>query len=135
MSIKFSALAVAALVAFGFASLPANAAPPSFDCGAGNRNAAERAICQSRYLSRLDRGMSRKYFEVHGMLAPWAQARLRNVQRRWLNARNNCGGWRRCIARAYGWRIRQLNQIESCFDDSASPRCIRRKLRRHSWLW
>jgi len=127
---RFAASIIAA-TAFALTALPA-AAAPSFDCGATNRNTAEHTICRSRYLSALDRRMSRKYFNVRAMLSPWARRRLRRTQRQWLAQRNDCGIWRRCIASHYGRRIRQLNQFANCFDDSASPRCIGRALRRHA---
>ena len=111
---------------------PAVAAPPSFSCHSSRLNDTERTICQSRYLSMLDRRMSRKYFEVRGMLAPWARNRLRHVQRMWLSERNSCEDFRRCIAGIYGRRIRQLNQFEDCFDHTASPRCVSRLMRRHA---
>ena len=124
-------------IAMAFSSLalvaqPAVAASPSFNCNSSRLNDAERTICQSRYLSMLERRMSRKYFEVRGMLAPWARNRLRRVQRMWLYERNSCEDYRRCIASAYGRRIRQLNQFENCFDHTSPPRCIPRLMRRHA---
>lgn len=80
----------------------------------------------------LDRRLSRKYYEVRSMLAPWARNRLRNVQRMWIYERNSCEDYRRYIASAYGRRIRQLNQFENCFDHTARPRCIPRLMRRHA---
>jgi uncharacterized protein len=47
------------------ASLPANAAGPSFSCR-GNLNRAERIICGSAELSRLDRQVSRLYRSAGG---------------------------------------------------------------------
>lgn len=132
MSIKSFLAIAAACSSLAMIAQPANAAPPSFNCGSSRLNDAERTICQSRYLSRLDRRLSRKYFQVHGMLAPWARYRLRNVQRMWIYERNSCEDFRRCIASAYGRRIRQLKQFENCFDHTASPRCIPRLMRRHA---
>ena len=132
MSLKSLLARTAVCLSLAVVALPAAAAPPSFNCGSSNLNDAERTVCQSRYLSMLDRRMSRKYSEVRAMLAPWAYRRLRKVQRMWLADRNSCEDFRRCIASAYGRRIRQLDQFENCFDHTAPPRCIPRLMRRHA---
>ena len=132
MSFKTYVAVAVALSSLSVLAQPAVAASPSFNCHSSRLNDAERTVCQSRYLSMLDRRMSRKYFEVRGSLAPWARRRLRNIQRMWIHDRNSCGDFRRCIASAYGRRIRQLNQFENCFDHTAPRRCIPRLMRRHA---
>ncbi len=132
MPLKSLPVAGAAIASLVILAMPAAAGSPSFECRTSGHNAAERTICRSRYLSMLDRRMSAKYYEVRAMLSPRAGWRLRRIQRYWLAERNACGMWRRCIASAYGRRIRQLRQFENCFDHTAHPRCIPRLMRRHA---
>jgi len=84
------------------------ASNPGFNCRYA-QNRTEYAICSSRWLARLDRRLNywygramlrARYFDVTG--------EVRSEQRAWLRSRNRCDGRKRCIARKYRKRIRQL---------------------------
>ncbi|HKZ95442.1 MAG TPA: lysozyme inhibitor LprI family protein [Hyphomicrobiaceae bacterium] len=102
-------LAAAAMASVAFA-MPASAA--SFDCDElGNKNAAERRICQNQRLGALDerldswyrRALERaKYFDQTGS--------VRSAQRAWLRSRNECGASVWCLRRHYVSRIRELKR-------------------------
>lgn len=126
LSTAFLTIALLSLTA-GTAS-----ASPSYNCDRWNLNQAERTICKSWRLSRLDRSMSRHYFEVAGQLGPSARWKLRNMQRNWLAARNECGDLRYCIGKLYRQRIAQLKEFEWCFDHTAKPGCVWRTIDRHA---
>lgn len=121
------------------AQTSANAASPSFNCDKlanSHRDVdAEWTICRSSRLGRLDRRMANAYEQVRGQLNWRAGAKLRRTQRAWLQHRNSCGDDRGCIARKYRKRIRQLVRYEDCFDHTARPGCVWRKLERHSRRW
>jgi len=106
----FSALV---MFAAAFMGQPAEAASPSFECSSSHY-AAERAICDSWRLSRLDRRLDywygkalqrASYFDSIG----W----LRSAQRAWLRDRNSCGYSRRCLRIEYRSRIRALRRYAS----------------------
>ena len=115
------------------------AGSPTFDCDSRHAvkrlNDAEWTICRSGYLGNLDQDMAATYRQVKAQLGWRAGAKLRRTQRAWLSHRNACGDNRGCIARKYRQRTRQLARYEQCFDDSARPGCVWRKLSRDSRRW
>jgi uncharacterized protein len=118
---------------------PAHAGAPSFSCD--SRNTIERdvdaewAICRSDYLGSLDQALDARYQAVRQQLNARAGAKLRRTQRAWLARRDACRADRRCIARQYRRRLRQLARYEACFDDSARPGCVWRRLERDAARW
>lgn len=117
----------------------AQAGSPSFRCDnlhTSHRSVdAERTICQSNRLGSLDRNLAGAYEQVKGQLNWRASTKLRRTQLAWLKHRNACGDDRRCIARKYRKRIRQLVRYENCFDHTARAGCVWDKLERHSRRW
>lgn len=83
---------------------------PSFKCKYA-RLPAERAICQSTRLSRLDRVMADTYFELRRQTSRKRdRTRLSQEQSSWLLRRNECGARRRCLSRRYEARIATLDE-------------------------
>lgn len=117
----------------------AQAGPPSFKCfsphSAQRSVDAEWTICRTGYLGDMDQDLATVYRQVKAQLNWRASAKLRRTQLAWLRHRNACGDDRGCIARKYRQRTRQLIRYENCFDDSARPGCVWRKLARHSRRW
>jgi len=84
-----------------------------FDCGRA-RTPAERTICGSAELSRLDERMARAYGRLWSLYATgsgtdWERASLRTTQREFLAARDGCGDALRCLRLAYLSRIALLD--------------------------
>lgn len=84
----------------------ANASGPSFDCSKATQPAV-LTICSNSELSQLDRQMAALY-QAH-MQAGLDQA-VRDAQRQWLLARDQCGGDVICLRQQYAARIQQLQQ-------------------------
>lgn len=108
-----SLLASAAFATAAFAAAPGQAA--SFDCYDDSRlNAAERRICASTTLGRLDERLDSWYRRALVRARYFDQTgEIRSAQREWLASRNGCGANLRCIRRHYVTRIRQLeNYVE-----------------------
>ncbi|MGI9405322.1 MAG: lysozyme inhibitor LprI family protein [Hyphomicrobiaceae bacterium] len=81
---------------------------PSFSCKYATK-AAERAVCSSWRLSRLDRRLAYWYGKAMERAYYFDMtSEVRSEQRRWLHQRNACGGKRWCLARKYRQRIRSL---------------------------
>ena len=85
---------------------------PAFNCRYA-KLAVEIAICDSSYLSSLDRRMSRTYYRV--MNSQWVKyedpalgRRIKRTHRRWIARRNACGYNEGCIARRYENYIPEL---------------------------
>ena len=109
--------AAAAWVATAAATGPAAAA--SFNCRTAD-TASERAICRHHKLSELDVSMSRLYFAVHDRIDAGAQAQLLDTQRRFLDARFECGGDVRCLGYAYELRIGDLRDLLATLKEDAN---------------
>ena len=97
------------MVASALTATTANAASrPSFSCHTAN-HITEHAICSSWWLAKLDRRLSywygRSMHRARHFGYAWSE---RQDQRRWLQQRNACGGYKKCIARKYRQRIRIL---------------------------
>jgi uncharacterized protein len=110
-SAAFPILAVAAAT-LSFAA-PASAA--SFDCmELGNKNAAERKICQSTPLGNLDERLDSWYRRALLRAGYFDQtAKVRSNQRAWIASRNACGSSFFCLRKHYVIRIRELrNYVE-----------------------
>jgi uncharacterized protein len=101
-TVAAAAIAVAALAA------PAEAA--SFDCRTAD-TAAERTICRHQRLSLLDERMSKLYFAVHDRISEEQREQLLDTQRRFLDARFDCGHDARCLGYAYEVRIGELGDL------------------------
>ncbi|MCF8049786.1 MAG: lysozyme inhibitor LprI family protein [Desulfobacterales bacterium] len=97
---------------------------PSFDCAKAS-NSAERSICGSDRLSRLDVELSRLYKNVINQLPPDEAALLKSEQLDWLKDRNrrcNQNGHEAetCLAEIYRQRNEELAAM-LVFDSSAVP--------------
>ncbi len=98
------AVVVAALAFAGSAS----AATPSFKCWSASKP-AEHAICDSNYLSKLDRKMAFWYGRALNRAGYFDQVSwLKKQQRQWLWQRNSCRWDESCLASQYNWRIQAL---------------------------
>ena len=76
---------------------------------------AERTICSSPELSRLDERMARSYgrlWEIYGnrRATDWDRVSLRATQREFLAARDTCADEARCIRDAYQGQIGVLDR-------------------------
>jgi len=80
---------------------------PSFACETV-RNEAERAICSTKNLSRLDRQLASIYEALQKDVPRGGRSMLRKEQSSWLETRNNCGNDRKCLRRKYRKRISEL---------------------------
>lgn len=93
----------------------ANAGSPSFNCKRAATD-TEFAICDSSYLSKLDRQMSKKYFWLMREMkkvGDWvSQRELNSTQAIWLHERDQCGDDADCIADRYLERIQALADWE-----------------------
>lgn len=78
-----------------------------FSC-TGTLNAAERTICSSASLRELDERMARLYGWLWEATPTWKREALRDDQRSFLAARNDCETGSRCLHRAYQARIFDL---------------------------
>ena len=99
-----AALVMAGLIAIGAGSAEAR---PSFYCR-GRLNPAERTICDSSYLGKLDRKMAREYHFQMGELSRRERRILRRDQRKWLRDRNRCRYDEECLDNLYNQRIEEL---------------------------
>jgi uncharacterized protein len=109
---KLSGLGLAAAIASTAIMTSAASADPSFNCRYA-RTPVENAICDSRYLSQLDRRMARTYFRVMNSQYmkyenPAFANEVKGDHRRWISRRNACGYDEGCIARRYESYIPQL---------------------------
>jgi uncharacterized protein len=112
-ALKLSGLGLAAVIASTAAMTgTASAEGPAFNCRYA-KLAVEIAICDSSYLSSLDRRMSRTYYRV--MNSQWVKyedpalgRRIKRTHRRWIARRNACGYNEGCIARRYENYIPEL---------------------------
>ena len=105
---KLYGIFAATLIAGAIISQPVQAASPSFDCSYADK-AAERAICDSWWLARMDRRLAYWYRKAMERAYYFDfEDELRADQRSWLYSRNSCGYNRRCLRRAYRERIRYL---------------------------
>jgi uncharacterized protein len=107
-------LAVAALAALLPAIQPAAAAEPSFTC-TGHATAAEAAICSDEDLAALDRALAAAFkAKLDAITAGTAKAddddrdAVVITQKAWLAHRNECGGDKACIRKAYALRTGTL---------------------------
>jgi len=97
---------------------------PSFNCRFASLP-AERAICGSRYLARLDREMAEIYYTLRdGLRSRRAQKRLSDLQNAWLLERNGCGNRQACLSEKYGERITQLEDALSEGSDNRAQRRV-----------
>ncbi len=85
---------------------------PGFNCRYA-KLPVEVAICDSSYLSSLDRRMSRTYFRVMNSQYvkyedPAFGRQIKRDHRRWISRRNACGYDEACIARRYENYIPEL---------------------------
>jgi uncharacterized protein len=111
---RYAVVTVATPFALSALSWPAQAGP-SFACR-NLEHDAERTICNSAYLSRLDRRMARKYNELAVGMKAYSDyeslRELRATQRQWLKERNACGSDKDCIAARYQERLNVLGDWE-----------------------
>ena len=83
---------------------------PTFSC-AGKLGAAERAVCNTPALGRLDRELSLEYGQA--LDASYTLLALRADQGRWrLNVRDGCAASVACLGRAYRARVAVLQQVQ-----------------------
>lgn len=106
-SIISAAVAAAALA---LAAVPQTAGAASFNCRTVD-TAAERTICRHQRLSQLDDQMSKLYFAIHDRTNEAQREQLLDTQRRFLDARFECGHDARCIGYAYEVRIGELGDL------------------------
>ena len=90
----------------------ASAEGPGFNCRYA-KLPVEVAICDSSYLSSLDRRMSRTYYRVMNSQFikyedPALGRQIKRDHRRWIARRNACGYDEGCIARRYENYIPEL---------------------------
>ena len=104
----FSTAVAATVIAVAGLTAPAEAA--SFNCRTAD-TAAERTICRHQRLSRLDEEMSKLYFAIHDRTSEAQREQLLDTQRRFLDARFECGHDARCLGYAYEVRIGELGDI------------------------
>lgn len=111
-AIKLAGLGLAASIAgLSIASSTASAGP-AFNCRYA-KLPVEVAICDSSYLSSLDRRMSRTYYRVMDSQyvkyeAPSLGRDIKRRHKRWIRRRNACGYNEGCIARRYENYIPEL---------------------------
>ena len=112
-SLKLAGLGLASAIAAATVMTGTVAAQsPSFNCRYA-KLPVEVAICESGYLSTLDRRMSRTYFRVMNSQfikyeAPDLGRQNKRDHRRWIARRNACGYDESCIARRYENYIPEL---------------------------
>lgn len=90
---------------------------PRSQCGTFKQT-AERAICRSRRLVRLDSKLTELYGQLRATLTRGDFRDLRTEQRAWLRTRNACGAKGRCLARTYIERIEILRALALSEDPS-----------------
>ena len=88
------------------ASNEVDAAGPSFDCSKVT-DATDLTICSNASLSQLDQQMAALYVARAQTAGDTA---VRDGQREWLHARNQCGADVICLRQEYAVRIQQLQQ-------------------------
>jgi uncharacterized protein len=112
-ALKLSGLGLAAAIAStALMTSTAWAQGPAFNCRYA-KLPVEVAICDSSYLSSLDRRMSRTYYRVINSQfvkyeAPSLGRQIKRTHRRWIARRNACGYNEGCIARRYENYIPEL---------------------------
>ena len=102
-----------ALIAAAKLSLSSGgASAASFDCmDVDNRNAAERRVCQSRWLGALDERLDSWYRRALDRARYFDQTQeLRDAQRSWLVSRDACGAGFWCLRQRYVERIGALKR-------------------------
>jgi len=82
----------------------------SFNCRKAS-NEAERAICRSRGIAKMDRRSAALFHKIISQLAGDVADRMRDNQRAWLVARDACGADRGCLTRAYQTRIAAFSDL------------------------
>ncbi len=102
-------VALAAWLALGATPALAGSDGPAFDCARAHAP-AERAVCASPRLSRLDGILGRYYAGARRHLPPPQRACLVQDQRAWLARRNACTG-EDCLAAAYRARLAELEGL------------------------
>jgi uncharacterized protein len=107
MGIWWLASALICCVALGVTGGPGRAAGPSFDCNKAS-TPNERMICADGQLRELDLELTRSYRGLLDMVSSSEGAAIRDVQRAWLQDRQNCGSDYQCTIGAYATRTRQL---------------------------
>ncbi len=80
---------------------------PGFDCAKAG-NAAERGICSSNDLARLDLAINAAYGAARAGMTQSQRSALLDQQRGWVSNRNACGGDVSCLQRAMATRLQQL---------------------------
>ena len=111
--LKIAGLGLAAAIASTAAMTgAAQAEGPAFNCRYA-KLPVEIAICDSSYLSSLDRRMSRTYYRVMNSQYvkyenPAFGSQIKRDHRRWVARRNACGYDEGCIARRYENYIPEL---------------------------
>ncbi|MEL6288531.1 MAG: lysozyme inhibitor LprI family protein [Pseudomonadota bacterium] len=117
-------LSAFALALGGALPAAAQGVGPSFACSEASAR-AERTICDSRRLSRLDLELTDIYASLRRELRGRERRALRDEQRDWIQKRNDCGRDRQCLRQLYRTRIGDLRRLQSGGDDNfqatASP--------------
>lgn len=103
-------IVAAAAVTLALASVPQVAQAASFNCRTAD-SAAERTVCHNQRLSQLDEQMSKLYFAIFDRTNEGQRDQLLDTQRRFLDARFECGHDARCIGYAYEVRISELGDL------------------------
>ncbi len=107
---KFPIAMFAAAATLSLSTGSASAA--SFDCmDVDDLNAAERRVCQSRWLGSLDERLDSWYRRALERARYFDQTdELRGAQRNWLLSRNACGAGFWCLRQRYVERIGALKR-------------------------
>ena len=111
-SLKLAGFGLAAAIASTAIMTSAASAAPSFNCRYA-QTPVENAICDSNYLSQLDRRMARTYFRVMNSQYmkyenPAFARQVKRDHQRWISRRNACGYDEGCIASRYENYIPEL---------------------------
>ncbi len=104
---------LALFVAAATLSLSAgSASAASFDCmDVDNHNAAERRVCESRWLGSLDERLDSWYGRALVRARYFDETEeLRDAQRRWLASRDVCGAGFWCLRQRYVERLGALKR-------------------------
>ena len=109
---KLTLAAMAATATLGVFAVTgtAEAAKPSFNCRYAS-NAAEITICQSNYLSRLDKNLAYWYGRAKLRASYFGQVgQLKSSEQAWIYERDACGYDASCIAESTINRIEVLRR-------------------------
>jgi uncharacterized protein len=98
-----------ALVATVLDAGPAVADGPSFDCNRAT-TPNERMICADSQLRALDLELAQSYYRLRDLVSAGEADAVRDVQRRWLQDRQDCGAHYQCTITAYSTRTQQLQE-------------------------